>query len=192
MIYYKPEGYYRSCKNLYNITKKHGFNFFYIDVCEWLSKQALYRIYAPRPGYIPRPSYNNVGRPNLIEKTAKHVAKAFKKVYSNSNIPLVWPSTLQVDRGGEFMGECKRLMIKHNVKIQVVYSKRTQGVSKAWVTDNTDILIAMNNEKMRLLGMKPADAIKLRKTPKANESLPANRPIGDLDSDIWVPKRSFV
>src|SRR6185436_18545941 len=112
--------------------------------------------------------------------------------------------TLQVDRGGEFLAECKRLMLKNKVRIRVVYSHRTQGiverfngtsadrsfrgqysselasgnVCKAWVKDDTDILIAMNNEKTRLLGMKPADAIKLRKTPKAKESLPANRPIG--------------
>jgi hypothetical protein len=95
-------------------------------------------------------------------------------------------------------------MLKNKVRIRVVYSHRTQGVverfnrtsaersfqgqhskelasgnvCKAWVKDNTSILIAMNNEKTRLLGMKPADAIKLRKTPKAKESLPANRPIG--------------
>lgn len=242
ILYYRPQGYYKTPKKLNKACKESGFNFFYIDICEWLYKQALYQIYLPRPSYIPRPSYNNVRRPNalhfadvlympwdkikgkvykyalsivdcasrykwrypLTEKTAKHVAKAFKKVYSNPNIPLVWPRTLQVDRGGEFKAECKRLMLKNKVRIRVVYSHRTQGivekfngtsaersfqgqhskelasgnVCKAWVKDNTDILIAMNNEITRLLGMKPADAIKLRKTPKAKESLPANRPIG--------------
>jgi hypothetical protein len=140
----------------------------------------------------------------LTEKTAKQVAKAFKKVYSDPNIPLVWPWVLQVDQGGEFLGICKKMLKKYNVKIRVVYSHRAQGmverfngtsadrsfrgqysnelangtISEDWVENNTEVLIAMNNEFTRLLGMKPADAIKLRKTPKAKESLPANRPIG--------------
>jgi hypothetical protein len=57
------------------------------------------------------------------------------------------------------------------------------------VEDNTSILIAMNNEKTRLLGMKPADAIKLRKTPKAKESLPANRPIGRDEERIPITSK---
>ena len=140
----------------------------------------------------------------LTEKTAKHAAKAFKKVYSDPNIPLIWPWVIQVDQGTEFLGICKATLKKHKVRIRVVYTHRSQGmvegfngtsadrsfrgqhanelasggISRSWVDNNTDILIAMNNEKTRLLGMKPADAIKLRRTPKAKASLPACRPIG--------------
>ena len=165
MIYYKPGRLYKSFDKLAETSRKAGYNFNYLDICEWLYNQALYQIYSPKPAYIPRPSYNNVRRPNalhfadllympwdeingkiykyalsivdcaskykwrypLTEKTAKHVAMAFKKVYTNPKIALVWPWTLQVDQGGEFLAECKVLMKKHNVKIRVVYSHRTQG-----------------------------------------------------------------
>src|SRR5689334_24474075 len=165
-IYYSPIGLYKSFDKFAEAVKDAGYNFKYSDIREWLSKQALYQIYYPRPGYIPRPSYNNVRRPNalhfadivympldkvkgkvykyalsivdcasrykwrypLTEKTAKHVAKAFKKVYSDPNIPLIWPRVLQVDQGGEFKKECKKLMKKHNVRIRVVYTHRSQGM----------------------------------------------------------------
>jgi hypothetical protein len=139
---------------------------------------------------------------SLTEKTAKHVSKAFKKVYSNPKILLVWPWVLQVDQGGEFKGKCKQLMEKHGVRIRVVYSSRTQGmverfngtsavkmfrpqyatelvtkdISRASVEDDEKRNIAMNNEITRLLGMKPVDAIKLRKTPKIKVDY--KRPVG--------------
>lgn len=247
IIYYRACGLYKSSDKLAKAVRDAGYNFKYSDICEWLFRQALYQIYMPRPRYIPRPSYNNVRRPNalhfadvvympwdkfrgkiyiyalsivdcasrykwrypLTDKTAKQVAKAFKKIYSDPKIPLIWPWVVQVDRGSEFKGICKKTLQKHNVRIRVVYTHRSQGmverfngtsadrsfrgqyanelakggVSKAWVENNTKILNAMNNEKTRLLGMKPADAIKLRRTPKAKPSLPAYRPIG-MDEKI--------
>ena len=240
IFYYRPQGYYRTPDKLLDAVKEEGYNFDISDVREWLNKQVLHIIYSPRPKHIPRPSFNNVRRPNalhfadiiympwdlvrgktykyalsiidcasrykwqvpLTELTAKHVSKAFKRVYTNPNIPLVWPWVLQVDQGGEFKRECKKLMEKHGVRIRIVYAKRTQGtvecfnknsakkafrsqyamelvtndVSRAWVEGLEKRLIAMNNEKTRLLGMKPVDAIKLRKTPKIKVNY--RRPVG--------------
>ena len=230
IFYYRTQGYYRSPDKLLDAVKEEGYNFDISDVREWLNNQVMHIVYNPRPKYIPRPSYNNVRRPNalhfadvlympwdlfrgkiykyklsiidcasrykwqvsLTDKTAKQVSKALKKVYTNPKIPLVWPWVLQIDRGGEFKAECKKLMEKHGVRTRVVYSSRTQGmvecynknsakkafrpqyatelvtkdISRASVEDDEKRNIAMNNEITRLLGMKPVDAIKLRKTPK--------------------------
>ena len=252
IFYYRPQGFYRSAYKLLNVVKEAGYNFGITDVQKWLNRQVAHIIHKPRPKYIPRPSYNNVRRPNalhfadvlympwdtirgktykyalsivdcasrykwqvpLTEITAKHIAKAFKKVYSNPNIPLVWPWVLQVDRGNEFKGEVKKLMKKHGVRIRVVYTSRTQGivecfnknsskkafdsqyarelntkdVCKDWVEGLEKRLISMNNEITRILGMKPADAIKLRKTPKIEVKY--KRPVG-FDEE-YIPVESKV
>ena len=62
----------------------------------------------------------------LTSKNSSEVAKAFKKNYNDSNIPLTWPDLLQCDGGKEFMGETARLMEAHNVTIRVIgpYSHR--------------------------------------------------------------------
>jgi len=41
----------------------------------------------------------------LTSKNSSEVARAFEKIYDNSNIPLTWPELLQYDGGREFMGE---------------------------------------------------------------------------------------
>ena len=240
IFYYRAQGYYRSPDKLLDAVKEEGYNFDISDVREWLNNQVMHIVYNPRPKYIPRPSYNNVRRPNalhfadvlympwdlfrgkiykyklsiidcasrykwqvsLTDKTAKQVSKALKKVYTNPKIPLVWPWVLQIDRGGEFKAECKKLMEKHGVRTRVVYTSRTQGmverfngtsavkifrsqhatelvtkdISRASVEDDEKRNIAMNNEITRLLGMKPVDAIKLRKTPKIKVDY--KRPVG--------------
>lgn len=251
IFYYRPEGYYQSPDKLLSATREAGYNFEISDVRTWLNKQVIHIIHSPRPKYIPRPSYNNVRRPNalhfadvlympwdtirgkvykyalsivdcasrykwqvpLTEITAKHVAKAIKRVYTNPKIPLVWPWVLQVDRGGEFKKECIKLMKKHGVRTRIVYAKRTQGmvecfnknsskkafrpqyatelvtkdISRAWVEGNEKRLLAMNNEITRILGMKPADAIKLRRTPKIKVTY--KRPVGFDEKYIPVDSK---
>src|SRR6185312_16349167 len=46
----------------------------------------------------------------LTSKNSSEVAKAFKKIYDNPNIPLTWPDLLQSDGGREFMGETSKIM----------------------------------------------------------------------------------
>ena len=64
----------------------------------------------------------------LTDKTSSSVAKAFKKVYSNFNCLLTWPKLLMIDSGSEFKSDYKELMEKHNVKIKIGTSKRSQAI----------------------------------------------------------------
>ena len=53
----------------------------------------------------------------LTSKKSSEVARAFRKIYNDSNNPLVWPELLQCDGGREFMGKTSQLMKEHNVTI---------------------------------------------------------------------------
>src|ERR1700752_3428876 len=64
----------------------------------------------------------------LTDKTFSSVAKAFKKVYSNSNCSLTWPKLLMINPGSEFKSDCKELKENHNVKIKIGTSKRSQAI----------------------------------------------------------------
>ena len=123
----------------------------------------------------------------LATKNAKEVAQAFQWIYENT--PLTYPKTLIIDDGKEFYGDTTKLMEKHDVLIQrgdpsqhrsqgiVVrfnrtlaerlfsyqYHKELEGKSKSnreWVSRLQNVVSALNNEKTRLIGMKPVDAIK--------------------------------
>src|SRR6266496_4899241 len=62
----------------------------------------------------------------LTSKNSSENVKAFRKVYSTRNNPLIWPKLLQYDGSHKFIGETSRLMQEHNVTIQVIspYSHR--------------------------------------------------------------------
>ena len=123
----------------------------------------------------------------LTTKNAKEVAKAFQWIYENT--PLNYPKTLIVDNGKEFYGDMTKLMEKHDVIIQCgdqsqhhsqgimerfnrtladrlfsyQYHKEFEGPSKSnreRVSRLQNVVSALNNEKTRFIGMKPADAIK--------------------------------
>ena len=127
------------------------------------------------------------GSYQLTSKYAKEVAQAFQWIYENT--PLNYPKTLIVDDGREFYGDVTKLMEKHNVIIQCgdpsqhrsqgiverfnrtlgdrlftyQYHKELEDPSKSnreWVSRLQDVVSSLNNEKTRLIGMKPADAIK--------------------------------
>ena len=127
------------------------------------------------------------GSYQLITKNAKEVAHAFQWIYDNT--PLNYPKTLIVDAGKEFCGDMTKLMEKHDVMIQrgdpsqhrsqgiverfnrtladrllsYQYHKELEGPSKSnreWVARLQNVVSALNNEKTRLIGMKPVDAIK--------------------------------
>ena len=118
---------------------------------------------------------------------SKEVAQAFQCRYENT--PLTYPKTLIVDDGKEFYGDTTKLMEKHDVIIQrgdpsqhrsqgimerfnrtladrlfsYQYHKELEDPSKSnreWVSRLQNVVSALNNEKTRLIGMKPIDAIK--------------------------------
>ena len=117
----------------------------------------------------------------------KEVAQAFQWIYENT--PLTYPKTLIVDDGKEFYGDTMKLMEKYDVIIQrgdpsqhhsqgivkrfnrtladilftYQYHKEFKDPSKSnreWVSRLQNVVSALNNEKTRLIGMKPVDAIK--------------------------------
>ena len=127
------------------------------------------------------------GSYQLTTKNAKEVAQAFQWIYEN--MPLNYPKTLIVDHGKEFYGDVTKLMEKHDVIIQhgdpsqhcsqgimerfnrtladrlfsYQYHKEFEDLSKSnreWVSRLQNVVSALNNEKTRLTGIKPVDAIK--------------------------------
>ena len=127
------------------------------------------------------------GSYQLISKYTREVAQAFQWIYENT--PLTYPKMLIVDDGKEFYGDTTKLMEKHNVMIQhgdssqhqlqgiverfnrtladrlftYQYHKELEDLSKSnreWVSRLQNVVSALNNEKIRLIGMKPVDAIK--------------------------------
>ena len=127
------------------------------------------------------------GSDQLTTKNAKEVAQAFQWIYENT--PLTYPKTLIVNDGKEFYGDTTKLMEKHDVIIQhgdpsqhcsqgivkrfnrtlvdrlfsYQYHKELEDPSKSnreWVSRLQNVVSTLNNEKTRLIGMKPVDAIK--------------------------------
>ena len=127
------------------------------------------------------------GSYQLTTKNSKEVAQAFQWIYENT--PFTYPKTLMVDDGKEFYGDTTKLMEKHDVMIQrgdpsqhrsqgivewfnrtladrlfsYQYDKELEDPSKSnreWVSRLQSVVSALNNEKTRLIGMKPVDAIK--------------------------------
>ncbi|EXX68731.1 hypothetical protein RIR_jg5510.t1 [Rhizophagus irregularis DAOM 181602=DAOM 197198] len=125
----------------------------------------------------------------LTNKSSAQVAKAFQKIYDDPNCPLIWPNVLIIDRGTEFMGECKDLLFRHGVKIQYANSKRSVAIaerdhqefekyayfrqdavdfhlplsdrSRAWVKGLRINDDIYNNTPTQLIGMSPHEAVKL-------------------------------
>ena len=127
------------------------------------------------------------GSYQLTTKNAKEVAQTFQWIYENT--PLNFPKTLIVDDGKEFYGDMTKLMEKHDVMIQRgdPSQHRLQGIvesfnrtsadrlftyqhhkeledplksNREWVSRLQNVVSSLNNEKTRLIGMKPVDAIK--------------------------------
>ena len=127
------------------------------------------------------------GSYQLTTKNAKEVAQAFQWIYENT--PLNYPNTLIVDDGKEFYGDTTKLKEKHDVIIQCgdPSQYRSQGIVERFnrtladrlfsyqyhkefedpsksnresVSRLQNVVSALNNERTRLIGMKPVDAIK--------------------------------
>ena len=127
------------------------------------------------------------GSYQLTTKNSKEVVQTFQWIYEN--MPLNYPKTLIVDDGKEFYGDVTNLMEKHDVIIQrgdpsqhrsqgimerfnrtladklfsYQYHKEFEDPSKSnreQVSILQNVVSALNNEKTRLIGMKPVDDIK--------------------------------
>ena len=64
----------------------------------------------------------------LTNRSSVSVAKAFKKVYSYRNSPLIWPKVLQVDGGSEFWDKVCKVMGKKGVRIRVGSTHKHQSI----------------------------------------------------------------
>ena len=147
----------------------------------------------------------------LTSKNSDEVAKAFKTIYTRG--PLNWPQMLQVDPGREFMGAVTKEMENHKTSIRrghpeihrdqavverfnrtlaerlfgyqyVVEMRSNEGQrSTEWLKRLPSVVSALNNQVTRLIGMKPAAAIK----EKAVVSQPATkylRPVGKNEKKL--------
>ena len=126
------------------------------------------------------------GSYQLTTKNSKDVAQAFQWIYENT--PLTYPKTLIVDNGKEFYGDTTKLMEKHDVMIQCgdpsqhrlqgiverfnrmladrlfsyQYHKELEDPSKSnreWLSRLQNVVSVLNNEKTRLIGMKPIETL---------------------------------
>uniref|UniRef100_U9U1E8 Integrase catalytic domain-containing protein n=1 Tax=Rhizophagus irregularis (strain DAOM 181602 / DAOM 197198 / MUCL 43194) TaxID=747089 RepID=U9U1E8_RHIID len=99
------------------------------------------------------------------------MARAIQKIYDDPNNPLSYPNTFIVDRGIEYMGECRDLLLSYDVRIQ----------SRAWfkgfrINDNI-----FNNTPTLLIGISSNKAVKKALKGKkiiARSSVEHRRPVG--------------
>ncbi|CAG8791677.1 10763_t:CDS:2, partial [Cetraspora pellucida] len=66
----------------------------------------------------------------LTNKSSISLAKMFTKIYGDPNCLLTWPKVLIVDKGTEYLGECKDLLLSHGVKIQYAVTKEGVAITE--------------------------------------------------------------
>ena len=146
----------------------------------------------------------------LTSKESDEVSRGFAKIYKHG--PLKWPQMLQVDPGREFMGAVTKAMSEHNVTIRrgrtnihrdqaiverfnrtlaeklfgfqyAVEMNMPSGRSTAWVKRLPEVVSSLNNEVTRLIGKKPAVAIR-EKVISAKPATTYMRPIGENERKL--------
>ena len=140
----------------------------------------------------------------LTSKDSDEVVRGFAKIYKKG--PLKWPQMLQVDPGREFMGAETKAMENNKTTIRrgrpnihrdqaiverfnrtlaerlfghqyAVEMNMPSGGSTTWVKRLPEVVSALNNEVTRLIGKKPADAIR-EKAVASKPATPYMRPVG--------------
>ncbi|RHZ78663.1 hypothetical protein Glove_158g91 [Diversispora epigaea] len=124
----------------------------------------------------------------LTNKSSASLAKMFKAIYGDSSNHLTWPKVLIVDKGTEYLGECKELLLSHGVKIIQAKSKRDTSIAErdhqefekhayirqdamdfllplserctSWVKDLRNNDNIYNDTPTRLIHMSPNEAVK--------------------------------
>ena len=137
----------------------------------------------------------------LRTKQAYDVAEMIADIYKVG--PLTYPNIFQCDNGSKFNGEMTKMIEKHEVKIRRVTTKYAhthtafvealnkilaerlfkvqdaqelndpEKVSSRWVKHLYASVDELNDTETEMIGMKPKDAIKMKKVPLvARESYP--------------------
>ncbi|GBC30030.2 hypothetical protein RIR_jg23761.t1 [Rhizophagus irregularis DAOM 181602=DAOM 197198] len=65
----------------------------------------------------------------LEDRSSARIAKAFKKIYSKADCPLIWPRVLQVDRSQAIVERYNRTLAERLFKIQDAKELLTEGMS---------------------------------------------------------------
>ena len=146
----------------------------------------------------------------ITSKESDEVARGFAKIYRHG--PMKWPQMLQVDPGREFMGAVTKTMSEHNVTIRrgrtnihrdqaiverfnrtlaeklfgfqyAVEMNMPSGRSTAWVKRLPEVVSALNNEVTRLIGKKPAVAIR-EKIVSFKPATTYMRPVGENERKL--------
>ena len=66
----------------------------------------------------------------LTDKSSAQMSKAIKKIYNDSSNPLTWPEDFRVDKGTEYMGKCREMLLRRGVKISYAKSKRGVAIAE--------------------------------------------------------------
>ncbi|CAG8480762.1 8293_t:CDS:2 [Ambispora gerdemannii] len=141
-IYYRPEGYYRTAEKMRDACKKPKFiqyaSFNGIQDLNEVHKSDLTplsfdkignRIFKHR-GVIKDVATRFRKSCALTNKSSASLAKMFKAIYGDPNNHLTWPKVLIVDKGSEYLGECRDLLLSHGVKIIQAKSKRSTSIAE--------------------------------------------------------------
>ena len=152
----------------------------------------------------------------LTSKESDEISQGFAKIYRHG--PLKWPQMLQVDPGREFMGAVTKAMSEHNVTIRrgrpnihrdqaiverfnrtlaerlfgyqyAVEMNMPAGRSTVRVKRLPAVVTALNNTVTRLIGKKPADAIRERAVT-SKPATPYMRPV--RENERKLPPQAHV
>ena len=142
-------------------------------------------------------------------KMATESSNAIQRIYDRS--PLEYPKWIMCDKGREFMGAFTKLMNNNNVKVSRSLNKKhvafverfnrtlaeklfiyqykeemdTKETNREWVARLPGVVEATNDEETRMIGMKPVDAIKLKKVPQPEyKEVPEDLPIDSIVRQI--------
>ena len=137
----------------------------------------------------------------LKDKTSAATARGFRKIYETQDNSLTYPKSLAVDKGREFYSEVTKLMDENHVTIHrshgltsiverfnqtlakrlydYQYNKElnTGRVNRQWVDILQKVINNINDEKTRLIGMSPNEAVE-QKSIKQNPSTKYIEPKG--------------
>ncbi|CAB5191013.1 unnamed protein product [Rhizophagus irregularis] len=75
------------------------------------------------------------------------MARAIQKIYDDPNNPLSYPNTFIVDRGIEYMGECRDLLLSYDVRIQYANFKCGVAIAER-ISSNKAVKKALKGKKI--------------------------------------------
>ncbi|RHZ67222.1 hypothetical protein Glove_302g45 [Diversispora epigaea] len=145
---------------MYNACKKAGYKFSLTQIKNWLNERITFLTHKPRPKFIQYASFNGIRDLNEVHKSdltplshdkignrifihrgvIKDVATRFRKSCALTNKSstslakifkaIYGDSILIVDKGIEYLGECRDLLLSHGIKIIQAKSKRNISIAE--------------------------------------------------------------